>query len=528
MNHLTKERLVIAALMAVASVGLIACEAGEWQSQLYGYNDPYGYGDGRSSSSGGSNDGGGLSPSVSGFDPACVDSTGFGGRGCYKCAPQTNEQLLNACTSSHFESFDNAARISGFNPSNPRPALPALGPTPPAFVGGSDTTDPLPPAPACPLASKPNPVMVLGATGLPLETIAKAMGPSATIFYLEKSSCDGVASVLLDAPKLSGEVVYYDTDGTANRCTLSAPQPADIGLSALFAETCAGQSGLSTQLSLPNDVGDFLGPANTVMFTVPATSKERAISAEAAYRVYGWGSQSGVSPWTDENFVFRRTPSSGNQQTVALSLGLPADAFRGRDSNGSSNMLNALRTSADPAKTLAISSSEIVDVNRDVLKSLAYQHYSQAVAFYPDSDPAMLDRQNVRDGHYFMWLPLHVFARTRGGEPVAIDTAHDAAVKTLVYVMTSRQEPPVPTVDLLGAVKRLGNVPPCAMHVKRSREAAPLEPANPQYACDCAFETSAPGTTPTACTACASSLDCPSNRPSCRFGYCEAGSTFTQ
>src|SRR4051794_26213390 len=44
----------------------------------------------------------------------CIDPTGFGGKGCFRCAPTTNAELLSACTMSHFETFDNAARITGF------------------------------------------------------------------------------------------------------------------------------------------------------------------------------------------------------------------------------------------------------------------------------------------------------------------------------------------------------------------------------------------------------------------------------
>jgi hypothetical protein len=374
--------------------------------------------------------------------------------------------------------------------------------------------------------------MVLGATGFPLETIAKAMGTHATLFYLEKGSCDGVAGMVFNEPKLTGEVVYYDPDGSKNRCVLQEAHPADVTVSALFSESCANQSGLTQPVTLPPDVQEYLGPVNPVMFAVPATSKERAISAEAAYKVYGFGDSSGVAPWTEEDNVFRRRASSGNQQTVALTLGLPADGLRGRDSNGSSNMLSALLTSPAPQRTIGITSAEIIDPNRDVMKALAYQHYGQPVAFYPDSDPSALDRRNVRDGHYFMWMPLHVLARASGGEPVAVQNtaldpdgskkaARSAAVKRLVYVMVNRQQAPVPAVDLFGALKRTGNVPQCAMHVRRAKEGAPLEPYTPPLACDCAFEAAAPGSTLTDCKPCKDSSECGGPKATCSFGFCE-------
>lgn len=442
----------------------------------------------------------------------CIDATGFGGRGCFKCAPQTNDELLNTCTTSRFEAFENDKRIAGFNASNPRPAIPAdLGATPGPYEGGTSTTNEATPSPPCPVATKPNPVMVLGATGFPLETIAKAMGESATIFYAERSSCDGIASMVLDAPRVSGEIVYFDADGTRNRCTLAEPRSADIAVSALFAGTCGNQSNLAEPVVLPAGVDDYAGPVNPVAFAAAATSTERAISAEAAYRVYGLGDRSGVAPWTDEDTIFRRRASSGNQQTVARSLGLDPTELRGRDSNGSSNMLAAIRESSSPNATIGISSAEIIDPNRDVLKALAYRHYDQKVAFYPDSEQGSYDRKNVRDGHYYLWIPLHVLARSTAPE----------RVKSLVYVMTSRKLAPVPTVDLFGALKRIGNVPQCAMHVTRAKEGADLTPYTPPVTCDCAYDAASPGVIRPDCMACKSSADCPSSKATCSFGYCE-------
>lgn len=481
-------------------------------------------------------------------DGGCIDPTGFGGKGCYRCAPTTNDQLLNACTNAKFETFDNAMRIQGFDPNNPRPPLVDGGPTPPPFDAGVVTptdsgVDPVPPCEGPngndgPLFTRPNPVIVFGATGFPMDVIAKAMGSDVTMFYREEGSCVGWASMLLNAPKAGDtgkeEVTYFDnTTGVGTRCTLASSHPADVNLAALFAETCAGQNGLPPNVSVPADVQDFLGPANPVMFAVPATSKERVISAEAAYKVYGFGNASGVAPWTDEFYIFRRTPSSGNQQSTARSILLPPDALRGRDSAGSSNMRRALQQSDKPDITIGISSSEIIDINRDVMKSLAYQHYNQAVGFYPDSDPGQFDRRNVRDGHYFMWIPLHVMVKTVAGDPISAQNTvldpdgskkatRDAAVKKLVFVMVNRQEPPVKSVNMFNALKVIGNIPQCAMRVTRTKEAAPLEPFTPSTSCACAFEAASPGSAPAECKPCTGPADCAgSSKPTCSFGFCE-------
>ncbi len=492
---------------------------------------------------GGSPEGASADDGGTADDGGCIDPAGFGGRGCFRCTPTTNDELLGACTSSQFEAFDNAARIVGFDASDPRPALGDGGTTPapfppPATVDGGVAQG------ECDL-NVPNPVMVLGATGFPMETVAKALGPTggapaaATIFYREESSCVGAANALLNNRKLGGAdparnvVVKYDSvSGAGTKCILSDEHPADINLSALFLESCAGSvDGLGDNPSLPADVVDFLGPVNPVMLATPSTSTEKVISAEAAYRVYGF-KESGVAPWLDENYIFRRTDTSANQQTVARSLGLPIGELRGRDSRGSSNMKVALQSSDAPDKTIGISASEIVDINRDVLKTLAYQHYNQPVGFYPDSAPGASDRRNVRDGHYYLWIPLHVLARVSAGDPVAASgnaildaitpkVQRDAAVKQLVLVMVSRLEPVVKSVNYLAALKQVGNVPQCAMQVTRAKEGAPLQSFAPTTRCGCAFEATFPGTAPPECQSCTDSSTCPTERPTCSFGYCE-------
>jgi hypothetical protein len=266
------------------------------------------------------------------IDGGCIDPTGFDGRGCFRCVPKTNEELLSACTSARFEAFDNGARIAGYDPSVPRPALPEGGPTYPPFDPGVVTQDAGAEPPACPLDRKPNPVMVLGATGFPMDTLARAMGTHATIFYQEEGSCRGVASMVVGDPKVQGTIVYFDaTTGAPIKCMLADPHPADLTMSTLSPETCASKAGLFSTVILPPNVEDFLGPITVMNFAVPAASPERVVSAEAAYRVYGFGDGSGVAPWTDESFIFRRSPSSGNQTLTALSLGLPLELFRGRD-----------------------------------------------------------------------------------------------------------------------------------------------------------------------------------------------------
>src|SRR3954471_23815754 len=47
-----------------------------------------------------------ASEDASADDAGCWDDAGFGGLGCYRCTPTTNDQLLNACTKHAFVPFD--------------------------------------------------------------------------------------------------------------------------------------------------------------------------------------------------------------------------------------------------------------------------------------------------------------------------------------------------------------------------------------------------------------------------------------
>lgn len=464
----------------------------------------------------------------------CIDPTGFGGRGCFRCTPTTSEELLTACTTAAFETFDNPTRITGFDPGTPKPALVDAGPayesfdagavTPPADAGDAGTADPCP-IDATKPGGRPNAVFLLGSTGFPLDVIQRAMGTDATIFFAEKGSCPGVETIVSGTENrlLAGtKVKHYDENtGETRECTLQEDHPADLGPSSLFADSC--------KIQLPSDVQDLLGPINPVGFTAPATSNERVISGEAAYRVYGFV-PSGVAPWDDEEFIFRRSPSSGNQTAIALTLGLPNAAMRGRDSNGSSNMLKAMQRSGSPQKTIGISSSDIIDINRSSMKWLAYQHFGQPVGFYPDSEATTFDRRNIRDGHYGIWIPLHVYARISNGDisgapgqPVVEGTRDPNAVKKLAQVMTNRIQAPNPGVDLFAALGKLGNVPQCAMRVTRTKEGAPLTPFQPSSSCACAYEAAVPnGAPPPSCVRCSDNSGCKDPKyPSCSFGFCE-------
>lgn len=509
-------------LTAVGAGAAIGCNA------LLGFGDYSVDADGGSSSSSGSIDGGGGDADPGG----CIDPAGFGGRGCYRCNPETLEQILTACTTSTFEPFDNGARIDGFDPSAPLPEYVDAGATPPPFDAGStptpvsdagdDSGTPPDTTPSCPTPGA-TAVFISGSTGFPMNVIQQAMGSKAAIYYEETNSCKGIGGIVSTKKIVAGTKVnmFNPADGTASTCKLDADFAIDLGTTSLFAGSCS-----DVISPLPAGIIDELGPVNPVGFATPsAENQQRVISGEAAYRVYGVV-PSGVAPWDDENYIFRRTKSSGNQTAVALTLGLPVDGLRGTDSNGSSNMRKAIVASTEPEKTVGISSSDIIDISRDQLKWLAYQHYGQSVGFYPDSSPNSFDRKNVRDGHYFIWLSLHVFANSGAsglGAPANDGLGRPAdLVGEVAYVMTNRIVPPVSAVNLFTALGKLGNVPQCAMKVTRKSDGAPLTPYTPPASCGCAYEAAVPNGVPSPeCKRCSDTSECGGDRPTCSFGFCE-------
>jgi hypothetical protein len=232
------------------------------------------------------------------------------------------------------------------------------------------------------------------------------------------------------------------------------------------------------------------------------------------------GSVSGVSPWDDERFILKRFEKSGNQQTISAFIGVPVDRWMGQEVRSSADMKPLLLASSDPEKTIGITSGDVADDidSRGSLRTLAYQHYGQSCAYTPDSDLASFDKKNVRDGHYYMWAPLHIYAHVEGG------VVKDPIVRDVVNYLSGAKTLPSKNVDLVTVLKSSGLVPKCAMHVSRVKEGGELSPFTPHPSCACAFEAAPPSNGPSAeCKACSTDAECPSERPSCSFGYCEPG-----
>ncbi|HZS38044.1 MAG TPA: hypothetical protein VFF06_14505 [Polyangia bacterium] len=475
-----------------------------------------------------------------GSDLACLDPTGFGGKGCYSCTPTTREQLLNACTKSTCIPYDNSTLglVGGI-----LPQLPTLdfAVAPPPDLGSSDLAGSTPAdlassSPACSSLTGGNIVYATGssAAGLFLGNIAQPLenaAPALTVIYQSQGSCIGVNAIVTGSTtKMTGSATYWDPNTAVDpssaaaqlKCQLDpAGVTADIGLSDVFATTCLNLPG-----GLDPSIKDFFGPVQVMNLIVPQNSTAQNISAEATYLLYGFGAyQNVVAPWTDPNQIFQRNGSSGTQNMIGATIGVPATHWYGIQTSGSSairqDVINAGSMGQDIAnKTIGILSADGADPFRANLHVLAFQDRDQLCAFFPDSTPMALDKANVRDGHFANFGPLHMLAHVNGGVPVSANAA------TLLDAITGVAPPP--GVDIIDLYAKHSLIPQCAMRVSRDADGGAIKPFMPSSSCSCYYTERATGLMPPpGCKTCSTQSDCPAATPNCNkfaartTGYCE-------
>ncbi len=358
-----------------------------------------------------------------------------------------------------------------------------------------------------------NRVVVTGSTAIKpliakLAPALQASSPPTTIVYKGQGSCTGVDAIV-NGTKITGTASVWDASGVEQTCNLDfVGNAVDIGVSDVFSDSCPGMA------NVPTNVGDFSGPVQVMTFVVPKASSQSVISAQAAYLVWGFGQAGRVAPWTDENFLFRRNDQSGTQQMIGRAINVPANKWKGKDSGGSGALLASVASSMQPEATLGILASDVADGNRDKVKILAYQHYGQSAAYWPDSSPNAFDKANVRDGHYAIWGPLHLLTKVDpNGYP------ENPTASQFIGYFTGDGAAPA-GVNLLDLEIAAHTVPACAMRVKRNTELGDVFPYESSAPCGCYFEYKAAGRT--SCTACTSDASCSSSSPRCRHGFCEA------
>jgi ABC-type phosphate transport system substrate-binding protein len=356
-----------------------------------------------------------------------------------------------------------------------------------------------------------------------------AQSPSYTLFYTGGGSCVGVNNVLdATANPLATATVfsYYTASGatiTENKCTLPTSQTQlDVAISDVFVETC-------TSAARPSGFGDFLGPAQSMVFVVPNGSDQTAITAEEAYIALGFGGKDQLAPpWEVDdpnNFFFIRNNKSGTQLILSGVIGVPAAKWKGFDSGGAGGVFTKLtaQTGTAAEKSIGIIGLDYLDQNdtdgtprRSKVKMLALAAKGQTYAYFPDSTHNSYDKKNLREGRYAGLGYAHLVT------PVGTDGLPTAdKAKYLVSLLTGGSPMPAPSFDVTKLVVQNAHlVPLCAMKVQRQAEGGPLMTYHPAQGCGCYFE-SLVGTASSSCTSCAAGPSACGSGTSCRNGFCE-------
>jgi hypothetical protein len=301
-------------------------------------------------------------------------------------------------------------------------------------------------------------------------------------------------------------------------CTTDlAGAPIDVGISALFVESCPdGAPPAGSGITLVQ------GPIQAYTFVVPTASSETAIWAEEAYYAFGFGNNNPLGgPWNNEQFMFIRPTTKSTLVATAFNIGVPPAKWHGQQEAASSDVVNAVTTSTNADATIGILGAEVYDGDRgNGIKTLAFQAYGQSGAYYPDSTSTAFDKQNLRDGHYPLWSPtVYITKGDANGTPT------NPAVKYLTDLVLGNPAATPPdsgtAFDGLADVVAVGLIPECAMQVQRSSDGGPLSLVTQGPSCNCYYLSQVPGATgtPAGCTACTGDADCGGG--SCQHGFCE-------
>jgi hypothetical protein len=452
----------------------------------------------------------------------CVAS-GLGPDGCVVGTQQSQADYLNACSTAVCVPFDNCKRLGACSSNTAMPATvdptnaaipplvnPAVTPTALCSDAGASLIFMYGTSDFAPMLRAVQPLLSAGT-------------PPYRAIYQNASSCAGVVSVFDPTKRLMTNpapgatpnyAFYFDDNGQQVSCLLpAAGNTIDIGVSNLFSTTC---NTTTATYQSGTTVSDYTGPVVPFVLSVPASSAETSISAEAAHLVFGLGGHAGgavglkdASPWTDPTYYFIRNSGAGSTVLTALLINVPKAKFWGIDRLSTDNLRDSMLASTSADQSIGILSIDYADKNRGNLRSLYLQSTGQRCGYLPDSSANSFDKLNVRDGHYPLWGYVHFFTPVGpGGVP------GDAAKAVVTRFSIARLDQ-----QLIDNIIGASLVPRCAMKVVRSGEVADFQPQT-GLSCGCYFDWKTTGKTD--CKQCQTSTDCPADRSACNYGYCEA------
>jgi hypothetical protein len=345
------------------------------------------------------------------------------------------------------------------------------------------------------------------------------------------------------------QVTYWDTDGTAQKCTPTGG--IDFAHMGNEHDFCVA-GGLVPPSGYPEGFGTVTAPVQTLNIIVDKDSSQKSISAEALYYILGFGAGATdheVAPWTNPSHVVTRNPTSFASQFLAASIfgddksgravyddpgknGSLATAssstgyngrlgFRGGTQNDVITQIDTFGNTNAESPIGYVSGSAVIGDEKASggrkTKVLAYQHYDQTCGYWPDSTESSHDKANVRNGKYHFWTPGHFFAHVGSGSAPDLERLVNPDVATFFNAFVGSDN-----TDVLNLVIDNGDLPLCAMNVTREGLDGPISSVAPEDPCGCFFESRVAGTPQ--CDSCREGHDddCSEAGAVCRRGYCEA------
>jgi hypothetical protein len=371
----------------------------------------------------------------------------------------------------------------------------------------------------------PNPVFMAGSSAfepiLSQLAVQIAAKRQISIIYAPISSCLGVSAVSPPAENPIPQPItvtghYYTVDPTdstktiTNSCTPSGNTMATIGISDVSFDSCQG-------VAKPAGIGEWYGPEQSMLIIVPkANVTTTSLSAEQGAAIWGCGTQSSVGNFTTTTGTLYRSATSGTQILIARNIGVPETAFLGTPTASSSDMVTKLLAVAAPQTAIGFVAADFYASKRSVITSLAFRGIGQKKAYYADTDSTSDDLRNVRDGHYMIQGPLHLFSQLDA-------TTKQPAANAKVVLDWLTGAVSIDTADPNSYVRIVatgGDVPQCAMKVKISKDGGYFAPYTPPVSCGCAFEKAKNLKSASACVPCTSDVTC-TGGTRCQTGYCE-------
>lgn len=376
--------------------------------------------------------------------------------------------------------------------------------------------------PKCKDLGLPNP-LYLSATTL-LEGLMEEVGPvladpasgpdQMSVIYFPASSCT-VYTGFRDGAVLPVKAKYYTKDGH-RECEVDEAEALKPDLVAMDVggKNCPGGAGA--------DLKEYPSHVETLGFVVPRTSTQMSITATEGYYLMKFAGQQGktIAPWTDPKLITIRNSGSSTQLTIGANIGIPGTQWNPslNQNKGSGDVRDKVsQQNAQPTAeaTIGILNSSKWEKAKDSMRVLAFEPFNGCLgALYPDSTETARDKRNVRDGHYPIWTNLrYVLRKDAQGKTVATNAAR---ADRFLALMTGQAA--IPNLPLTKFVVDTGNIPACAMHVKRDEDGGPISPFAHPAPCHCSF-LNLNGIVSPECVACTDDTQC--NGKKCRDGFCE-------